>query len=83
MHWLNDQGWPLGERSWASIECVDSLKEMVDFGDLLKMVDSSLEPAIRSVVKKMVAKGIRMHEPNKQEDWTSKGGNDVNGGAEA
>lgn len=61
------------------MECVDSLKEMVDFGDLLKMVDSSLEPAIRGVVKKMVAKGIRTHEPNKQEDGTSKGGNDVNG----
>jgi hypothetical protein len=70
---MNERGWPLGRRSRANISRNDGLREMADLATLLFVVDVSPERAIHGVVKKMIAKGIKMHNSNKREEGTSKG----------
>ncbi|KAJ9099142.1 hypothetical protein QFC21_004021 [Naganishia friedmannii] len=69
MCWTNERGWSSPERALLGMMAYNGgLAKLTEFEILFTTIDKSLKSAIDRVVKNVVAKGVKMHEPRKRED---------------
>lgn len=54
-------------RSPARVDCTVSIRELADFAAFLKLIDKSLDQAIKEVVRRSVSRGLRQHESSRRE----------------